>query len=501
MAEDRVVYHDFTPCGNIRLLWSMVCSGNCPDEILVEGPAGSAKSRGICELIVYLCETYPNIRVLMARKTLQSMRDTILVTLEDETFPPGHPAIESSRRTQQHPRYSFPNGSEIVCYGFDDPEKIKSSQYDIVYVNEGTDLTLNDWMIATTRNRNFVLSIGQFCIIDCNPGDPNHWLNTRPKKQKMMDGQPLNREDGSIVYQMTRVKTRLDDNPKYVNQKTGEYTPEGRKYLSKLDALSGHSYRRLRLGEWCSAEGAIWNNFDSDIHVLDRFPNWINKDSDGNPIWRMVVAAADWGYVKAGVIHVYGVDEEGRMYLIREVYRAGINVVAEDRNEPSWIQWARQLQDEYNPSSWQCDPAEPGFIQQFRRAGIPATEAENDILPGIDAVRDRLNIQPDGRPRLFIMRNALRERCPVCDDANWPVGLQEEIPSYVWREIKEDKPIKDEPNPTCQDHAADTCRYAVMYVDRFFTPAGPKRKVKVKDTYGYILGHPEEDYIYADEDN
>src|SRR3546814_13001122 len=41
-------------------------------------------------------------------------------------------------------------------------------------------------------------------------------------------------------------------------------------YMSKLDALTGVRYMRLRKGIWCAAEGLVYEEFDPELHVHKR---------------------------------------------------------------------------------------------------------------------------------------------------------------------------------------------------------------------------------------
>ena len=53
-----------------------------------------------------------------------------------------------------------------------------STEYDMIYVQEATELTEDDWEALTTRLRNGRAPIQQL-IADCNPAEPTHWLKAR----------------------------------------------------------------------------------------------------------------------------------------------------------------------------------------------------------------------------------------------------------------------------------------------------------------------------------
>lgn len=458
IAEANIIEHVYQPRGGADEL----CDCREP-EVLMDGPAGTGKSRAWLEVMVRDAAAYPGSRQAIVRKTRVSLTDSGLKTFENKVLSDGmdeyylSQSLANGPSTATRHAYHFRNGSEIVCHGMDNPTRLFSTEYDRIYVQEATELTENEWESLHRALRNGVMPFQQLGG-DCNPDAETHWLNKRCLKG-----------------QTKRIQSKHEDNPSLDES-----------YLNRLRALTGVRRARLYEGRWVAAEGQVWDNFLHSTHVLSVLPPWIPIDEKQQPKWRMVVGDCDWGFRNAGVLHVWGVDNDGRMYLLREVYRAGMLI-------DWWTNTALDLQKEYKVESWQCDPAEPGNITQFRRAGVIATEADNDLTPGLDAVRDRLEVQRDGRARMYFMAGALRERCRICDEAKRACGVVEEIPAYVWRIAEDGKPIKEEPDPACSDHGCDGTRYSTRYVDRFFTASPPPKK-SVKRLAGYILGHPPEHY-------
>jgi len=83
-------------------------------------------------------------------------------------------------------------------------------------------------------------------------------------------------------------------------------------------------------------------------------------------------------------------------------------------------------------------------------AGILTTPARKDIAAGIAAVKKRLIVQPDGRPRLVIHASC-KETISEAFDYAWESGKE----GHNAKEI----PAKD------RDHAMDALRYMVMRLD------------------------------------
>jgi len=63
--------------------------------------------------------------------------------------------------------------------------------------------------------------------------------------------------------------------------------------------------------------------------------------------------------------------------------------------------------------------------------------AKKTVSDGIQAVAERLRVQPDGKPRLYFCRDALVRRDPLLDSAKQPASSLEEIVGYIWNTDKE----------------------------------------------------------------
>ena len=96
---------------------------------MLHGPAGTGKSRAWMEKIHLTALRYPNSRQLLVRKTRASLTQAALATFELHVLPVGSPVMAGASRAMRQ-AYTYPNGSEIVCAGLDNPQKIMSSEYD-----------------------------------------------------------------------------------------------------------------------------------------------------------------------------------------------------------------------------------------------------------------------------------------------------------------------------------------------------------------------------------
>jgi len=406
-------------------------------EILVSGPAGTGKSRAVLEKINAMALENPGMRGLMLRKTGVSFTSSGLVTWKRDVIPEliEVGAVEYYGGSREEPaQYRYANGSTIVLGGMDKASKIMSTEYDVIFVQEATELTLDDWESLTTRLRNGVVSFQQI-IGDANPAEDTHWLKKR-----------CDADNTAILH------SRHEDNP-ILYDDDGELTAVGAAYIAKLDALTGVRHRRLRDGEWSSAEGVVYEEWDSAVHLVDPF----QIPDDWPRYW-----AVDFGFTNPFVCQWWAEDPDGRLYLYREWYRTQwlvsehvIAILAAVIRDGEWI--------EPKPRAIVCDHDAEGRAQLVHALGIGTVSAKKAVSDGIQAVKARLKVAGDGKPRLFVMRDALIERDPLLVEATKPTCFAEEIGAYVWDQ-RPNKPPMEAPIKK-DDHGMDCARYMVAHLD------------------------------------
>lgn len=415
----------YRPYGTALELWK-----DRRPEVLVSGPAGTGKSRACLEKMHAACLRFPGARCLIVRKTRESLTETGLVTYEEKVLPEGSPIAEGARRSHRQ-SYLYPNGSVVVVGGLDKPSKVMSTEYDLIYVQEAIELYENDWESLTTRLRNGVMPFQQL-IADTNPDRPQHWLKLRVDSGK------------TAIHE-----SRHQDNPTVWDEEAGDWTPKGREYISKLDALTGPRKARLRYGKWVQAEGSVYD--------FDRAAGGNLIDSRTIPdSWRRI-RAIDFGYTNPLVCLWIAIDDDCRMYVYRELYhtKRTVKVHAERIN-------ALSADERYEFTVADHDAEDRATLLEN---GISTIPARKDVSPGIEAVAERLKRAGDGRPRLFVFRDCLVERDEALVEAKMPCSIIEEFDSYSWPKAPDGRSLKEAPEKL-HDHAMDAIRYACMAVDR-----------------------------------
>jgi PBSX family phage terminase large subunit len=256
-----------------------------------------------------------------------------------------------------------------------------------------------------------------------NPDNPNHWLRTEYLDRPHTQGRYVPAEDDAQVLDLAQWHFTLDDNPfvsaRYKRDRKAEYT--------------GLWYRRMILGEWVQAEGAIYESFDPARHVVDELPR----------LDRVLVAGVDYGTVNPLAAVMLAVTADGRLAVTRE-YRHDSRSARRQLTDAEYSVALRDwlALDEDRPRWITVDPSAASFSEQLHRDGVRGvTDADNSVADGI-----RLVASLFATGRLIIHRSC--------------AGLIGEIPGYSWDDKAAqkgiDKPIK------VADHSVDALRYAVL---------------------------------------
>lgn len=424
-------------------------------ELIIAAAAGTGKSLAACLKLLNLLSTYPQSRALILRKTRASLTESGLVTWEDDVLQ-GRTAeyFGNTKRTHRH-SYVFPNKSELVGGGMDNVLKIFSTSYDIVYVQEAVELTEDEWESLLRSLRNGRMPFQQL-MGDTNPSHPMHWIKRR----------------SSGSHPGLKLLTSFHrDNPALYDGE--QWTWRGKDYLEKkLGALTGMRRRRLLNGEWCQAEGVVfeeWTEYmeDKPWHVIGwddlPIPKEYRERSTLPPDWPRFIAI-DFGWDQPSVVMFGAQDHDKRMYVYRQIIRTGQLVEDMAKEIKSSI-----AEDGVPPQAIFCDHDAEGRATLERHLGITTKKAYKDILDTIDCVNSMLRKGIDGRPRLCVVRDSLVSHDPRMKERGLPCGLIEEIPAYVWLDSKtREIPLQE------NDHAIDALRYLVGTLYR------ARRKIAVR---------------------
>ena len=396
-------------------------------RFLFDGGSRSGKTALITEYLVRRALRYPFSRQLAARKHRSHAKtslwnDTLKRYLK--TFIPSSLyTVSESELTVQ-----FRNGSSIVVGGLDDSErmeKILGNEYITVFLNEATQLSYEGMQMAATRLAQKAADCrGKYAIpkliLDCNPRGPRHWLHYVGVRQV----DPETKQILPDAAKWARVNFSAYDNKENL-------PPE---YLETLEALPEVMRQRMLQGVWRDNSGAVYEEFDEDLHLTDPF--------EIPSSWKKI-RAIDFGYTNAFVCLWGALDHDGRLYIYREHYLAKTRTA-----EHAQKILALSGEEHYIATVADHDAGERA---ELSAAGIHTDGAYKNVLAGIQCVKNRLAVQGDGKARLYFFRNLKH--------------TLSEIYEYRYAPPDGRNNLKEEPLKF-NDHAMDALRYMVMALEK-----------------------------------
>jgi len=234
---------------------------------------------------------------------------------------------------------------------------------------------------------------------NCNPEGPEHWLY----KQWIQKAKQKN---------LLHLHFTMADNPGLDPAIKARYET----------MYTGVFYRRYILGQWCMAEGLVYD-FQPDKHITQEIPGagryYISVDyGTRNPF-------------SAGLWCVGG----GKAVRLREFYHSGRDtgkMLTDEEYHKALVDLAGELPVELVV----VDPSAASLIATIRSHGIfSVRKAKNEVLNGIHLVAS-------------LLREGVLQFTPLCKDSIREFSL------YRWEENGEsDRVVKE------NDHAMDDIRY------------------------------------------
>lgn len=202
-------------------------------------------------------------------------------------------------------------------------------------------------------------------------------------------------------------------------------------YERMRETMEPRRFNMMFGGEWEKAEGLVYNCFDEHENMC----NPVDL-----PYGTKIVAGVDWGTTNPFALIVRAITPDGNHYQLSEVYQTGLTIL-------DMIAVAKQKLLYYPIEVFYADPASPGYIAEFNRAGLTTVAANNDIKMGIDYHYELLKTR-----RLKMFRGDNKYTLDEYETYHYP-SLDE---------IKQDNDIKEQ-NPVKQnDHAMDANRYITI---------------------------------------
>ena len=365
--------------------------------LLNVGGAGSSKSHSIAQVLITKFANCPNRKIAICRKTFPSLRLTaykLILDLLKEYRVYGRILHDKSHNTLTNPT----NGAYISFLSVDDPEKIKSTEWNDIWLEEANEFTWDDWFIIQTRLR--AKSTPEFpnkIYFSLNPSDEQGWIN-----QRLMVTETF-AERLEVIHSTYRNNPFLDKN-----------------YVLLLESLKDqdeNAYNIYAEGKW----GVLSNIIYQPYELLQEFPNDPEPD---------IIYGVDFGFNNPTAVIEIQIKDLTDCYLRELLYKTHLT------NGQLIDNLKELIPDEHRHRPLYADTAEPNRIEELCNAGFNAYPSDKDVNIGIDFCK---------RHKFYTLPSN--------------VNLNKERATYKWRQDKNgnvlDEPVK------YMDHLMDAKRYAV----------------------------------------
>lgn len=302
------------------------------------GGARSGKSHALIQLFLMKFINEDHKVFLITRKTLPSLRITAYKVMIDLLKDYGY--YSQCEHNKSNLTLQYKNNT-IHFLSIDSSEKIKSTEFHYVFMEEANEFTLLDYRILSMRmSGQTTPDQPNQMFLSLNPSDEFSWIN-----QKL-----IHQADVEVI------QSTYLDNPFL----SDEYI----KIIEDLKDVDPVLYKIYALGQWAQIENIIYTNYT----IESVFPVEYKDEFYG----------LDFGYNNpSALVHVGMYD--GEVYLRESLYETHLT-------NQDLIAKLKTLNVNKKTPIY-ADSAEPARIEEIYKAGYNIKPAKKSVLDGIDTVK------------------------------------------------------------------------------------------------------------------
>jgi phage terminase large subunit len=303
------------------------------DLIINRGGAGSSKSHSIIQVLLQKGLENNGIKILILRKVRASLGKSVynqFITYLKEIG-----IYDDIKEHKSDYYYELPNGTQVHFAGLDDRQKLKSSEWNIIWLEEANEFSRDDYNFIKTRKYRGDKFPDLKVIIYMSFNPEQCWI------EKIENG-----ENVKLIH------STYKDNP-FCNE-------EYKKTLEGLKEEDEAIYNIYALGLYARPEHTIYKS----LHYLREYPKEFDE----------IIYGLDFGYNNPSALAKIGI-KDIEFYLEEKIYQTKLT-------NADLIELIKDLNIGYNPIY--CDCAEPNRIEELKRAGFNALISDKAVKDGID---------------------------------------------------------------------------------------------------------------------
>lgn len=304
-----------------------------PIYIVNQGGSRSSKTYSICQwVLLYYCFNNTNKTIDIVRKTLPSLKGTILTTFKQVLIDNN---LWNDSHYKQSPLSYKLNGNIINFYSISDQQKVRGMERDILWINESNEINEDEFRQLKIRTRDKI-------FIDLNPSDEFSWVYKINEDEKT-------KEDAILI------KSTYLDNPFLP-------TDQLNKLLSERDNED------------------FWNVFglgNRGVRKESIYTNWIESPF---PDTDTFCYGLDFGF--------------NHPTALTKVCEIEKNIYVDEIIYQSWLTTDALIQmiNESNIDKTKliyCDSARPDIIQTLLDNGYNAVKSDKEVKGGITYIQSK----------------------------------------------------------------------------------------------------------------
>jgi len=387
--------------------------------VIAYGGAQSGKSHASIQEIVTRALASPGTRHLIARKV---RADVIANIWNDVCIFIVRNQIPATIYRSPH-RITFPNGSEIVPGGLKpgELEKLLGPRYNTILIDESSEIVYAAFIRLLTRLNG--IGVGRFAT-------PKLFLTENP---------PLKTFWTYRLFQMGQDPATGGDIKDPTRYASIHFTPFDNLpflapgYIATLENLPTFERRRFLEGEYGTATGIVFPEFQPETHVRRL------TEQERSLAGKRVLRGIDFGYIHpTGCLWGY-VDRDGVLFIVRE-YR---------KNKMSAANYAREIleisKNDREAHALNISDHQSEYRLAFAQAGLPTAAADKRLLNSIESVRRGFDLA----------KIVINEDCRM---------LIDELGSYRWKQNASSGDPEDDRVVKEHDDLVDPLRYICSHV-------------------------------------
>jgi phage terminase large subunit len=355
------------------------------------GAKGGGKSAGARLVGLLECLTVPGLITGLFRRSYPELQDNHIGPLFKQ-FPELRAFYNSSEKTVRIPSLE----SELrfrYCENMSDVDRQAGREYHRLLIEEAGDWLYEMWMgLIRNTNRCPIPGIRPSTGLCFNWGGLGHG-----HLKRIFWAKDLRPNEKDLTWNF--ILAKVEDNPKLMENDPG--------YLRRLESEPNEALRRAhRHGDPDIVAGQYFTELNRAVHVVKPFQI---------PAYWRWFGSYDYGFNHPSVWHFWASDEDGNVYLVAEIYKAGMFI---EHQAKAVFETATRLGIKpplfsAGHDCWATKKAgDPTIAEDFVKRKIILTKANIQRVLGWKHVREYLHheIKSEKRvgPRVFMF-----DTCPM----------------------------------------------------------------------------------------